>query len=79
MVEALVTSFEAVSDWSIDGIKAAVTAGAESLGVKMGALMLPCRVATMGSTSGADLVPVLVLLGQEETVKRLRGFAAIIA
>jgi len=79
MVEALVTSFEAVSDWSIDGIKAAVTAGAESLGVKMGALMLPCRVATMGSTSGADLVPVLVLLGQEETVKRLRGFDAMIA
>jgi glutamyl-tRNA synthetase len=79
MVEALVTSFEAVSDWSTDSIKAAVTAGAESLGVKMGALMLPCRVATMGSTSGADLVPVLVLLGQEETVKRLRGFAAMIA
>ena len=79
MVEALVTSFEAVSDWSTDSIKAAVTAGAESLGVKMGALMLPCRVATMGSTSGADLVPVLVLLGKEETVKRLRGFAAMIA
>lgn len=79
VIEALITSLEAASDWSIDGIKAAVTSGAESLGVKMGALMLPCRVATMGSTSGADLVPVLVLLGKEETVKRLRGFAGIIA
>ena len=79
MVEALVTSFEAVSDWSIDSIKAAVAAGAESLGIKMGALMFPCRVATMGSTSGADLVPVLVLLGKDETVKRLRGFAGMIA
>ncbi|MBL9158137.1 MAG: glutamate--tRNA ligase [Verrucomicrobiales bacterium] len=79
VTEALITSLEAASDWSIDGIKAAVTSGAESLGVKMGALMLPCRVATMGSTSGADLVPVLVLLGKEETVKRLRGFAGIIA
>ena len=27
---------------------------------------------------GADLVPVLVLLGKDETVKRLRGFATII-
>lgn len=79
VIEALITSLEAASDWSIDGIKAAVTSGAESLGVKMGALMLPCRVATMGSTSGADLVPVLVLLGKEVTVKRLRGFAGIIA
>ena len=79
VIEALITSLEAASDWSIDGIKAAVTSGAESLGVKMRALMLPCRVATMGSTSGADLVPVLVLLGKEETVKRLRGFAGIIA
>jgi len=79
MVEALVTSIEAVSDWSIDSIKAAVTAGAESLGIKMGALMFPCRVATMGSTNGADLVPVLVLLGKDETVKRLRGFAGMIA
>lgn len=79
VIKALITSLEAASDWSIDGIKAAVTSGAESLGVKMGALMLPCRVATMGSTSGADLVPVLVLLGKEETVKRLRGFAGIIA
>ncbi len=79
VIEALITSLEAASDWSIDGIKAAVTSGAESLGVKMGTLMLPCRVATMGSTSGADLVPVLVLLGKEETVKRLRGFGGIIA
>lgn len=79
VIDVLITSLEAASDWSIDGIKAAVTFGAESLGVKMGALMLPCRVATMGSTSGADLVPVLVLLGKEETVKRLRGFAGILA
>jgi len=79
VIGALIASFEAAIEWSIDGIKAAVTVGAESLGVKMGAMMLPCRVATMGSTSGADLVPVLVLLGKDETVKRLHGFAAMIA
>jgi acetyl esterase/lipase len=46
--------------------------------MKMGALMLPCRVAVMGSSTGADLVPVLVLLGKDEVVKRLNGFAAMI-
>jgi hypothetical protein len=28
----------------------------------------------MGSTTGADLVPVLVLLGKEAVIGRLRGF-----
>lgn len=78
LIGALTNALAGASDWTVDGIKAAVTAGADSLGVKMGALMLPCRVATMGSTTGADLVPVLVLLGQDETVKRLRGFAELV-
>lgn len=74
VISALVDSLSNANDWSVEGIKAAVTEGASSLGVKMGAMMLPCRVATMGSTSGADLVPVLVLLGKETTLDRLRGF-----
>jgi len=67
------------TDWSVDGIKAAIQKAAESLGLKMGALMLPCRVATMGSTTGADLVPVLLLLGKDAAVKRLNAFGELIA
>lgn len=75
ILSALGAAFAASDDWSPDSIKAAVGAAAEGLGAKMGALMLPCRVATTGSTSGADLVPVLALLGKEAVLRRLKEFA----
>lgn len=79
VVAALEDALAACQDWSVDGIKAAVTSAATGLGAKMGALMLPCRVATMGSTSGADLVPVLVLLGKDAVLRRLAEFRGRIA
>ena len=78
IITALVEGISGVSDWSVDGLKAGINEAAGKIGLKMGALMLPCRVAVMGSTTGADLVPVLILLGKEEVVKRLRGFGEII-
>ncbi len=75
IISALTAGISAATDWSIDGIKAAIHEAAGQIGLKMGALMLPCRVAVMGSTSGADLVPVLVLLGKEEVIKRLKTFS----
>ncbi|MDF2375146.1 MAG: glutamate--tRNA ligase family protein [Verrucomicrobiales bacterium] len=72
---ALINGLASSTGWDELEIKAAITAAAEGIGVKMGALMLPCRVGVMGSTSGADLVPVLVLLGQAEVVRRLKNFA----
>ncbi len=79
ILSALAPALDGADDWSIDGIKAAIQGAAEQAGLKMGAFMLPCRVAVTGSTSGADLVPVLVLLGKEEAVRRLRNFGAMSA
>lgn len=74
VVTALREGLAAVDDWSIDGIKEGIQSAAEGIGAKMGALMFPCRVGVMGSTSGADLVPVLELLGKDAVLKRLEGF-----
>lgn len=74
-VEALASGFDAVDDWSKESIQASIEATAEELQVKPGALMLPCRIAATGSTSGADLLPMLVLIGQEKTVARIRALA----
>lgn len=76
VIQALITGLEGVSDWNADVIKPAIGVAAESIGAKMGALMMPCRVAVMGAMGGADLVPVLELLGKEEVIKRLQGFSA---
>ncbi|MEM7600481.1 MAG: glutamate--tRNA ligase [Verrucomicrobiota bacterium] len=73
-VKALSIAFEAAVDWNAEAIKSAIASAAESINAKMGALMFPCRVATMGSSSGADLVPVLELVGKSETLRRIAQF-----
>jgi glutamyl-tRNA synthetase len=79
VVKALHDCLAEVDDWNVDSIKAAISAAAEGIGAKMGALMLPCRVGVMGSTSGADLIPVLELIGKEGVLKRLDIFVRKLA
>ncbi|NLT70060.1 MAG: glutamate--tRNA ligase [Verrucomicrobiaceae bacterium] len=79
ILAALTDGLADAGDWSVEGIKAAIHEAAGHAELKMGALMLPCRVAVTGRTSGADLVPVLVLLGKDEVVRRLRDFGAMSA
>ena len=74
VIHSLIEGLDTVSDWNTDAIKTAIGTAAKSIGAKMGALMMPCRVAVMGAMGGADLVPVLELMGKEEVVERLRGF-----
>ncbi len=68
----LASALDGVSEWSVETIKGAVSATAEELGVKMGALMFPLRIATMGTGQGVDLAPALELVGREDTVARIR-------
>jgi len=79
ILAALAEGLKGVDAWSEETVQAAFAGAAAGLGLKPGALMFPCRVATMGSGSGADLVPVMALLGQEETLARLDAFAAKLA
>lgn len=73
-LKALSASLAAVDDWNDDDIKAAIVEAAGGLGLKMGALMLPCRVAATGRASGADLIPMLRLIGREKVVARIDAF-----
>jgi glutamyl-tRNA synthetase len=73
-LEAMSATFRAVEEWSDETVKAAIHEAADGLGVKMGALMLPCRVAATGSTTGVDLIPALRLIGKEEVITRLDAF-----
>lgn len=74
VIEKLADSLAANDDWTVDGIKTSIKEAAKEQGAKMGAFMLPCRVATMGSTQGADLVPMLVLMGKDKVIARLQKF-----
>ena len=73
-VEALAEALKGTDSWEEEAIKESIMSASDALGVKMGALMLPCRVATTGSLTGADLVPLLRLIGQETVVERIVKF-----
>ena len=73
-LEAMAATFSAVEDWTDENVKAAIHEAADGLGVKMGALMLPCRVAASGSLTGVDLIPLLRLTGKEKIIARLDSF-----
>jgi glutamyl-tRNA synthetase len=72
-LDALATTLETPNGpWSAESIKTSVQHTADTLGVKIGALLFPLRVAVTGSGHGADLMPALELLGRETVVNRIR-------
>ncbi len=75
ILKTLITGLESVGNWQTDDIKAGIKAAADAMDTKMGAIMLPCRVATTGSTSGADLGPMLELIGKGKALQRIEEFA----
>lgn len=59
------------SEWTADNIKSLIVSTAESLDVKMGALMQPCRIAATHQAGGPDLLPLLELIGRQRVLDRL--------
>ena len=60
-------------DWTHDTLFAMAKEFAESQAIKIGNLMAPIRVAITGSTASPSMFEVMELLGQEETLRRLRA------
>jgi glutamyl-tRNA synthetase len=65
-------SFEALGDWSATAIEAAVRSFAEQAGLKLGAVAQPLRAALTGRTTSPPIFDVLVVLGRDESLARLR-------
>jgi glutamyl-tRNA synthetase len=75
LLTAVAAAFEALSDWSADAAKAALSETAVAAGAKPGQLMFPLRVALSGRGHGPDLGDILNLLGKDRCVARVRKFA----
>ena len=71
-VKVSISALEPLSDWTEEGIRAAITAAAEQAGMKSGQVMFAMRVALTGqpSTPGGAM-EMAVVLGKEESMKRL--------
>ncbi len=74
---ALAVTFTDLSDWS--EAKSSIGETAKENGAKPGQLMFPLRVALSGKTGGPDLGAILEILGQEECVRRINRFTALLS
>lgn len=73
-----VATYEALGDWTSEGLKASLEAVGEANGLKLGKAQAPVRVAVTGRTVGPPLFESLECLGRDETLRRLRLAAALL-
>lgn len=71
-LEALANQFEALNDWSVERLDAIVRAYAETIETKLGKIAQPLRAALTGRTISPGIFEVMVLIGREESLGRLR-------
>ena len=63
--------FAALSDWQKEPLHETLKSTAESLGLKIGKLAQPVRVAVTGGTISPSIDATLYLIGREATLSRL--------
>jgi glutamyl-tRNA synthetase len=71
-IAAVLQELERLPEWSAHSTEAAVRASAEGLGVKLGQVAQPLRAALTGRSMSPGLFDVMAVLGQAETLARLR-------
>jgi glutamyl-tRNA synthetase len=64
-----------VGDWTLESLEATLKAMAEQLGLGLGKLAQPLRAALTGQTTSPGIFDVLVLLGRDESLARIRAQA----
>ncbi|MFZ5693369.1 MAG: glutamate--tRNA ligase [Pseudomonadota bacterium] len=75
LLRGLLPHFEAIADWSAQSTEAAVRAYAESANVKLGSVAQPLRAALTGRVTSPGIFDVLAVLGQTESIARIRDQA----
>jgi len=70
-VEAVRAAFAALEDFSAAGIEAALKSTAAALGVKVGLLVHPTRLALTGAAAGPSLYHLIEVLGKGEVLRRI--------
>jgi glutamyl-tRNA synthetase len=71
----IIPELEAVEPWTAEATEQAVRGYAERKGAKLGAVAQPLRAALTGRTTSPGIFNVLVVLGRQESMARLRDHA----
>jgi len=70
-LKAVQQALAAVSDWTAENVHAAINSAAESLGLGMGKVGMPLRVAVTGGGNSPSLDVTLALIGQARCLARI--------
>ena len=73
LLEKVIAGFSLLNDFSSANIEIFFKKIVEEEGIKLGKLAQPVRVALTGSTVSPGIYDVVLLLGKEETIKRLES------
>jgi glutamyl-tRNA synthetase len=76
LLAEIIPDLEAVEPWTAEATEQAVRGYAERKGAKLGAVAQPLRAALTGRTTSPGIFNVLVVLGRQESLARLRDQAA---
>ncbi|HEY3369874.1 MAG TPA: glutamate--tRNA ligase family protein, partial [Prolixibacteraceae bacterium] len=71
-LQAIAALFETLGDWNAIAIKEAFSEFMTAKEWGFGAVMVPVRLALVGSPSGPDLFEIFELIGQQETIGRIK-------
>ncbi|MBA4408030.1 MAG: glutamate--tRNA ligase [Bacteroidota bacterium] len=71
-LQAISALFETVSEWKAESIKEVFSVFMTAKEWGFGAVMVPVRLALVGSSSGPDLFEICELIGKEETIERIK-------
>lgn len=77
-LQALSAFLDTISDWRATAIKDEFSAFMTEKGWGFGAVMVPVRLALVGSSSGPDLFEIFEMLGKEETIERIKKAIQVI-
>jgi glutamyl/glutaminyl-tRNA synthetase len=75
-LEAVRAAFAAIADFNAAAIEAALKATAATLGVKVGILVHPTRLALTGAPAGPSLYHLIEVLGKSESLNRIESALA---
>ena len=73
LLEKVIAEFSTLDDFSAENIETLFKKIVEEEGMKLGKLAQPVRVALTGNTVSPGIYDVILLLGKEETLKRLQN------
>ena len=73
LLRELVLVLEKANDESATTLKASVSEWIKSKGVGFGKVMMPLRVALVGSLQGVDVFDIVFCVGKEETIRRINA------